>query len=114
MCGAERSRSLVFFSFPYPTGAMEKTDESIGIKKRAGAEHRFIGLLCRPTEGRLDRQKDVLYVAFLYFLRVFFSNLAFPFSNIPRNLNAYVRGKLDILGKTLAYILAVNLKTDLK
>jgi hypothetical protein len=59
-----RSRAEAGLSSPSPfsylTGATEETDAAwiYRNKKRAGAEQRSIGLVCRPT-------KDALHVAFL-------------------------------------------------
>lgn len=65
MCGAERSRSLVS-SFPYLTDTAEETDVDTVIKKCAGAEQRFIGLVYRPTKA--SERTDVLYITFPLFL----------------------------------------------
>jgi hypothetical protein len=64
-CGAERSRSLVSFSFPYPTSVTEETDADTVIKNEwvqiKGLLGRYAG--SQKTSG----QTDALYVAFPYF-----------------------------------------------
>jgi hypothetical protein len=44
--GAERSKSFVSFSFPYPTGVTEGTDADTIIKKQISAEQRSIWIVC--------------------------------------------------------------------
>jgi hypothetical protein len=63
--GAARNRSLVPFSFPYPTIATEETDTDMIIKKMSGrrAEVYWAGIYMQAHEGASGWTK-ALYVAF--------------------------------------------------